>query len=221
MRRRSAVAAAVMIAYAAAEMNAGQQAPAPAFEVASVRRNTATAFGFPGLMLQPGGRAVSPGSSVRQLILTAYGLDDLQLLGGPSWIASDLYAIDARAGDGATRASVRLMLRALLQERFQLMVHTEQRELPAYALVWPEATGDWVSGSGGPDPSARRSRRRRAYRRRPRRPRDRQASSSRCCRTIRSGRRAGTSRFPAGSPGGALPWRTSSRPSRGSCAAPW
>jgi uncharacterized protein (TIGR03435 family) len=86
-------------------------------------------------MLQPGGRATSPGTSVRQLILTAYGLQDLQLIGGPAWISSELYAVDARAGQEATRASVRLMLRALLRERFQLTVRSEQRELQAYALV--------------------------------------------------------------------------------------
>jgi len=85
-------------------------------------------------MLQPSGRATSPGSSVRQLILTAYGLDDLQLIGGPAWIASDLYAIEARTVEGATSANVRLMLRALLQERLQLAVHSETRDLPASAI---------------------------------------------------------------------------------------
>lgn len=117
------------------------QSASPAFEVASVRASPGAPVGFPGLMVQPGGRATSPGSSVRQLILAAYGLQDVQLAGGPDWIGRDLYAIDARAGEGASRASIRLMLRALLQERFQLAVHSEQRELPAYALVLAERDG--------------------------------------------------------------------------------
>ena len=96
----------------AVPVHAGQN---PVFDVASVRRAPSAPFSFPGLMLQPSGRATSPGSSVRQLILTGYGLDDLQLIGGPAWIASDLYAIEARTVEGATRANVRLMLRALLQ----------------------------------------------------------------------------------------------------------
>ena len=116
------------------------QSPA-GFEVASVKRSPDAPFGFPGLMLQPGGRATSPGTSVRQLILVAYGLQDLQLVGGPSWIATDLYAIDARAGDGATRASVRLMLRSLLAERFQLIAHLEKRELPALRSCSPDRDG--------------------------------------------------------------------------------
>jgi len=111
------------------------QSPAPAFEVASVKRSPEARFGFPGVMLQPGGRAISPGTTVRQLILVAYGLLDLQLVGGPSWIGSELYAIDARAGADATRASVRLMVKSLLAERFHLVAHLEKRELPALALV--------------------------------------------------------------------------------------
>jgi uncharacterized protein (TIGR03435 family) len=113
----------------------------PAFEVASVKRSPDAPFGFPGLMLQPGGRATSPGTSVRQLILVAYGLQDLQLAGGPAWLATDLYAIDARAAEGATRASVRVMLRSLLAERFQLTAHFEKRELPALALVLASRDG--------------------------------------------------------------------------------
>jgi uncharacterized protein (TIGR03435 family) len=111
------------------------QSPVPAFEVASVKRSVDAPFRFPGLMLQPGGRAISPGTSVRQLILVAYGLLDLQLSGGPPWINADLYAIDARAGADATRASVRLMLKSLLADRFQLVAHVERRELPALALM--------------------------------------------------------------------------------------
>jgi uncharacterized protein (TIGR03435 family) len=131
---------AVVGAAATVHLEAGQ-APSPAFDVASVRRSPDAPFGFPGLMLQPGGRALSPGTSVRQLILTAYGLQELQLIGGPAWIGSELYAIDARAGESATRASVRLMLRALLRERFQLAVRSERRELPAYALVLASLDG--------------------------------------------------------------------------------
>jgi len=71
----------------------------------------------------------------------AYGLQDIQLSGGPSWIGSDLYAIDARAGADATRATVRLMLKSLLAERFQLVAHLEKRELPAFALVLADRNG--------------------------------------------------------------------------------
>jgi uncharacterized protein (TIGR03435 family) len=109
--------------------------------VASVKRSPDARFGFPGVMLQPGGRVISPGTTVRQLILVAHGLQDLQLTGGPAWIASDLYAIDARTSTDATRASVRLMVKSLLADRFQLAAHVEQRELPAFTLVLAHGDG--------------------------------------------------------------------------------
>ena len=117
------------------------QSGSPAFEVASIKRSVDGPVSFPGVLLQPGGRATSPGTSVRQLILVAYGLQDLQLVGGPAWITSDRYAIDARAGADATRASVRQMVKTLLAERFQLAAHIEQRELPAFALVLAHRDG--------------------------------------------------------------------------------
>jgi uncharacterized protein (TIGR03435 family) len=129
----------VVAAVLLAALVSGQSAPV--FEVASVKRSPDPPFGFPGLLLQPGGRATSPGTNVRQLILVAYGLQDLQLSGGPSWIGSDLYAIDARAGADATRARVRLMVKSLLAERFQLVAHLEKRELPALALVLANRDG--------------------------------------------------------------------------------
>ena len=132
----SAVLASALLAPVVSAQNA-----APVFEVASVRRSADAPFSFPGLMLQPGGRATSPGTSVRQLILVAYGLQDIQLSGGPSWISSDLYAVDARAGADATRASVRLMLKSLLAERFHFVAHLEKRELPALALVLADRNG--------------------------------------------------------------------------------
>jgi uncharacterized protein (TIGR03435 family) len=129
----------VVAAVLLAALVSGQSAPV--FEVASVKRSPDAPFSFPGLMLQQGGRATSPGTNVRQLILVAYGLQDLQLSGGPSWIGSDLYAIDARAGADATRARVRLMVKSLLAERFQLVAHLEKRELPALALVLANRDG--------------------------------------------------------------------------------
>jgi uncharacterized protein (TIGR03435 family) len=111
------------------------QGAAPAFDVASIKRNPDAPFSYPGVMLQPGGRVTSPGTNVRQLMLVAFGLQDLQLAGGPPWLTGDRYAIDAQAGAGATRASVRLMLRALLAERFQLATHFEKRDLPTLTLL--------------------------------------------------------------------------------------
>ena len=66
----------------------------------------------------------------------AYSLQDFQISGGPGWIQSDGYNIDAKGnGKPASRAQILLMLRSLLEDRFQLKVHRETKELPVYALT--------------------------------------------------------------------------------------
>ena len=56
--------------------------------------------------------------------------------GGPGWIDSARYTIDAVADSAASRAVMNgPMLRALLEDRFQLKLHREMRDSPAYALV--------------------------------------------------------------------------------------
>ena len=122
------------------------QAPAPnprppAFEVASVKpnvsRSTPTRMFFP-----PGGRFTATSAPLQLLILEAYQLKEPQLVGGQGWITSEGFDIVAKAeGDvpptspGGPPGPIQLMLRTLLAERFKLVVHSETRELPIYALV--------------------------------------------------------------------------------------
>ena len=56
--------------------------------------------------------------------------------GGPSWLDSDRYRIDAKPETAATPDMMRgPMLQALLEDRFQLKIHRASREVPAYALT--------------------------------------------------------------------------------------
>jgi uncharacterized protein (TIGR03435 family) len=112
------------------------------FEVASVKP-TATqgsfTFDFP-----PGGRFSGRNLTVQNLLRIAYGLQDYQISGGPGWIDSAGFDIQARAAASTsepTREQVREMIQALLADRFHLVVHRETRQLPIYALV---------VGKGGP-----------------------------------------------------------------------
>jgi uncharacterized protein (TIGR03435 family) len=62
----------------------------------------------------------------------------LQIVGGPSWIDSDEYDIQATAdcSGGVLRLEqLQQMIQSMLQERFQLKAHMETRELPVYNLV--------------------------------------------------------------------------------------
>jgi uncharacterized protein (TIGR03435 family) len=127
----------IMVSVLYAQSNKG-----PTFEVVSIRRNTSTAPGPGGRMqLQPGGRFNANSVTVRQLILRAYGIQDLQLLGGPDWINSYRFDISAKAEDQVTAEQLAIKVKTLLAERFRLVVHPETRDTPIYALVLAKKDG--------------------------------------------------------------------------------
>jgi uncharacterized protein (TIGR03435 family) len=56
--------------------------------------------------------------------------------GGPSWLDSDRFEINARAEGGASHVMMAgPMMQTLLEDRFNLKIHLETREVPAYALA--------------------------------------------------------------------------------------
>jgi uncharacterized protein (TIGR03435 family) len=85
--------------------------------------------------------------TLRQLIGTAYGVEVFtpapsgRLLGGPSWVGTDRFDISARAATEISRQQANAMLRALLEDRFKLVVVTEQRQRDAYVLRLARADG--------------------------------------------------------------------------------
>lgn len=109
----------------------------PAFDVASIKPN---ASGDHRIMFRmaPGGAFNVTGANLRMLIMQAYDVKDFQITGGPSWLASDRWDINAKA-DGlpaqVPRETMQAMMQGLLADRFQLKLHKESKELPAYALV--------------------------------------------------------------------------------------
>lgn len=114
------------------------QAPAagavPAFEVASIRRNT-SGTGMVSMNMAPGGRMNFVNVAVRQLIVRAYEVQPFQVIGGPDWLTNERYDIIAKAEGDASPAQLNLMLQQLLADRFKLVVRRETRELPVYYLV--------------------------------------------------------------------------------------
>jgi uncharacterized protein (TIGR03435 family) len=104
------------------------------FDVASIRRNPSKEIGGLGLAApQPGGRFVAVGATLRRLIGDAYDVDDVE--GGPAWVSTDRFDVNARAEGNSSPDEIRRLLRSLLAERFALKVHTVMREVPAYALT--------------------------------------------------------------------------------------
>lgn len=73
--------------------------------------------------------------TLKSLVGIAYGVGDDQVSGGPAWIDSEAFDIDAKTADPASRELKMVLLRALLENTFQLKLHKETRDQLAYALV--------------------------------------------------------------------------------------
>src|SRR5688572_6639805 len=105
------------------------------FDVASIKRTAPDTGPGADFMAQPGGRLHARNNPVTNFIGNAYGVEGYRLVGGPEWIRSDRYDIEAKTEGNPSRAEMMLMLQALLTERFQLRLHREAREMPAYVLT--------------------------------------------------------------------------------------
>ena len=84
--------------------------------------------------------------TLQALVQAAYGVQASQVLGGPSWISSQRYDVQAKMSSSAADDLQKLspdrrevvqehMLQALLVDRFHLVVRHAVKELPVYALV--------------------------------------------------------------------------------------
>src|SRR5918996_1645005 len=121
-------------------------ASTPRFEVASIKLNTRTTVPLNVAFLRAAGAGNAKNgrfwmlgeigaAPLSVLIQLAYNVNDLQLDGGPSWVRSDRYEVDARAEGTATFEQMRPMLQSLLADRFKLTLHRETRQLPVYDLL--------------------------------------------------------------------------------------
>jgi uncharacterized protein (TIGR03435 family) len=111
------------------------EASRPSFEVASIRLHRPELGGGAKTQPLPGARLRVENQPVRTLIETAYKVPDFELFGGPGWVKSDRYDIDAKGeGNPPLLGVVGPMLQGLLEDRSKLKVHHEQRELSLYVL---------------------------------------------------------------------------------------
>jgi len=113
--------------------------PTDRFEAASIKQNKNPVPGLVprGTFEGRPGRFRASQATLQELITSVYDLFDYEVLGAPSWATSDRFDIVATmsAGEPSNDARLRRMLRALLADRFKLVVHEERREMPVYSLV--------------------------------------------------------------------------------------
>jgi uncharacterized protein (TIGR03435 family) len=114
----------------------------PSFDVASVKSDPWAGNGMVGITVK-GNTLEADHSCLYGLVQFAYKLRDDHLSGGPSWAkcgqlaTSDLYQVIAKvsADPPPPMEQFRLMLQALLADRFQLKLHHAPKELPTFNLV--------------------------------------------------------------------------------------
>lgn len=111
------------------------QTSPPAFEAAEIRINDSGPSDSHGDIQN--GRLFIRNSPLRYLIAEAWTITREEVA-GPAWLDDVRVDVVAKAASPVTPdREIREMLRTLLKDRMRLVVHTEERQLPAWALtVW-------------------------------------------------------------------------------------
>jgi len=128
-------------------------AQSPSFEVVSVKPNI-SGSGRSTESTNPGSlRAenINAGSLIQQ----AFGVRAFQISGGPGWLTSDNYDVNAKTGTSKDLNDKELQpyLQALLADRFGFRYHRETKELPVYSLVVLRSGTKLTAHTGGGDNS--------------------------------------------------------------------
>lgn len=132
----------------------GAQAPgssSPTFTVATIKPSDPNGAENDGSIgFSPGSSFQAKAQSLKELIefVEDFGYYDVdqRILGGPKWIASAKFDIEAKCDEETARAfrktalkeqvrTEQSMVQALLADRFKLRTHHEMRRLAVYALV--------------------------------------------------------------------------------------
>jgi len=127
-----------------------EKLPKLEFEVASIKpaKPGANAGGIKPL---PGGQTyVANNVPVKLMIRLMYHLTNSQVSGGPGWLDTDLYDVEAKADGPHTLDELHIMFQNLLVDRFKLQFHKETRTLPAYELAVDKA-GTKLTENHSPD----------------------------------------------------------------------
>ena len=113
-----------------------QSTPPPRFEVAAINLTPADQWDGSSGGNTGKGKYRGHNRTLKRYIMAAYGVGPNQIAGGPPWLDSIRFDIDAKAeqpidDDDAFMA----MLQTLLAERFKLAIHRENKPSEAYLLV--------------------------------------------------------------------------------------
>jgi uncharacterized protein (TIGR03435 family) len=130
MAKHGVIAVSCIALLAISMLRAQDAADTLAFDAASIKES----LGISTLPQAPD-RFTRPNITLSLVLVYAYQMSEFQILGGPDWVRTRRFEIDAKAPRIVPADQVRMMVRRLLAERFNLKTHLETRDLPRYALV--------------------------------------------------------------------------------------
>ena len=111
----------------------------PAYDVVSVKLSDSPSNGMSGYIgIRPGGAISLRNITLHFLIGMAYQLQDYRIFGGPGWIDTVRYHVDAKPASSVSQEVAHQMMQKLLADRFQLQVHHENRLVDGYRLTAPK-----------------------------------------------------------------------------------
>lgn len=155
MLRKLAVVALVLLSVSATL--AQSPAPAPAFDVATIKPVDANAKAGRYIIMEGTHRFIGKNYTLKLLIAAAYNLNPRAISGGPAWIESDHYDIVAvtPGEQRPNRDEQMAMLRTLLTGRFNLTFHREPKVFSIYELEVAKGGPKLKSSTAPPtDPAA-------------------------------------------------------------------
>jgi uncharacterized protein (TIGR03435 family) len=116
----------------------GQDKPARlTFEVASIKPfKPSGGRGGGGIKPKSAGQGYDAiGVPVRLMISLMYRMPMQHITGGPSWLDTDLWTVDAKADRAYKTDDLHTMFQNLLADEFKLKFHKDVKEGPVYALM--------------------------------------------------------------------------------------
>jgi uncharacterized protein (TIGR03435 family) len=121
----------------------------PPYDVVSVTANKSGRSSAEGLGFPPGGRFSATNVTLREMIAAVYGPEfhgEGRIVGGPDWINTERFDVEAKAQDDPGPGQHHLMVRRLLADYFKLKLRSEERETRVFALRRARSDGRLAPG---------------------------------------------------------------------------
>ena len=119
-----------------AQQPAAGAAALPTFDAASVKAPDPRTLAIFDLRFYPN-RFVAMRMTLSHLIEQAYDILPREVVGGPDWVRAERFDVTATTASDVSLAQMRLMLQALLADRFQLQLERETTTGTVYRLTAP------------------------------------------------------------------------------------